>query len=205
MRLLRPIPLHWLALGLAFSACATADTAATPDRTVGLDSVEQRFANVARGVPYVGDSACVGCHAAAAETYARHSMARSFHAWTPSVRVESTLVRALLNVPTGYAYRVVDSAGALLVHIPDKGHVTTRYDGWYANRPRGMRDKAAPAVADGPPAIVPAPRLAPTEATRRWAKALRQPSSNRSLRSTRYGVPPATARCASSPSSPRRR
>ena len=25
----------------------------------------------------------------------------------------------------------------VLVHIPDKGHVTTRYDGWYANRPRG--------------------------------------------------------------------
>jgi hypothetical protein len=73
----------------------------------------------------------------------------------------------------------------VLVHIPDKGHVTTRYSGWYANRPRGMRDTAAPAVADGPPAIVPAPRLAPTEATRRWAKALRQPSSNRSLRSTR--------------------
>jgi len=21
-----------------------------------------------------------------------------------------------------------------VVHIPDKGHVTTRYDGWYANR-----------------------------------------------------------------------
>ena len=27
----------------------------------------------------------------------------------------------------------------VLVHIPDKGHVTTRYDGWYANRPRGRR------------------------------------------------------------------
>ena len=27
----------------------------------------------------------------------------------------------------------------VLVHIPDKGHVTTRYYGWYANRPRGMR------------------------------------------------------------------
>jgi len=25
----------------------------------------------------------------------------------------------------------------VLVHIPDRGHVTTRYDGWYANRPRG--------------------------------------------------------------------
>ena len=33
----------------------------------------------------------------------------------------------------------------VLVHIPDKGHVTTRYYGWYANRPRGMRVKAAPA------------------------------------------------------------
>ncbi|MFO0450406.1 MAG: transposase [Pseudomonadota bacterium] len=30
----------------------------------------------------------------------------------------------------------------VLVHIPDKGHVTTRYYGWYANRPRGMRVKA---------------------------------------------------------------
>ena len=30
-----------------------------------------------------------------------------------------------------------------------------------------MREKAAPAAADGPPAIVPAPRLAPTEASRR--------------------------------------
>ena len=31
----------------------------------------------------------------------------------------------------------------VLVHIPDQGHVTTRYDGWYANRPRDMRNKAA--------------------------------------------------------------
>ncbi len=61
----------------------------------------------------------------------------------------------------------------MLVHIPDKGHVLTRYYGWYANRPRGMRDKAASA-ADGPPAIVPARRLAPTEATRRWAALLQQ-------------------------------
>jgi len=45
----------------------------------------------------------------------------------------------------------------VLVHIPDKGHVTTRYYGWYANRPRGMRQKAAP-----------------TEATRRWAALLEQ-------------------------------
>ena len=62
----------------------------------------------------------------------------------------------------------------VLVHIPDKGHVTTRYCGWYANRPRGMRGKVALAMADAPPAIVPAPRLAPTEATRRWAALLQQ-------------------------------
>src|SRR5450756_2296647 len=30
----------------------------------------------------------------------------------------------------------------VLVHIPDKGQVTTRYYGWYANRPRGMRREA---------------------------------------------------------------
>ena len=27
----------------------------------------------------------------------------------------------------------------VLTHIPDKGQVTTRYYGWYANRPRGLR------------------------------------------------------------------
>ena len=37
-----------------------------------------------------------------------------------------------------------------------------------------MRRQAEPAAADGPPAIVPAPRLAPTEASRRWATLLQQ-------------------------------
>lgn len=37
-----------------------------------------------------------------------------------------------------------------------------------------MRGTAEPAAADGPPAIVPAPRLAPTEASRRWAALLQQ-------------------------------
>ncbi len=55
----------------------------------------------------------------------------------------------------------------VLVHIPDQGHVTKRYDGWYANRARGTRDKAAPA-------LVPAPRRAPTEAARRRAALLQQ-------------------------------
>jgi len=62
----------------------------------------------------------------------------------------------------------------VLAHIPDKGHVTTRYYGWYANRPRGVRRQAAPGAPEPPPVIVPAPRLAPTEATRRWAALLQQ-------------------------------
>jgi hypothetical protein len=61
-----------------------------------------------------------------------------------------------------------------LVHIPDQGHVTTRYYGWYANRPRGMRRQAEPAAVDAPPMIIPAPRVAPAEATRRWAVLLQQ-------------------------------
>jgi len=49
---------------------------------------------------------------------------------------------------------------------------TTRYYGWYANRPRGMWRRAEPAPAEAPPAIAPAPRLVPTEASRRWAALL---------------------------------
>ncbi|MCE2900352.1 MAG: transposase [Gemmatimonas sp.] len=56
----------------------------------------------------------------------------------------------------------------VLVHIPDQGLVTTRNDDGYANRPRGMPGKAEPAAADAPPPSVPAPRLALTEAIRRW-------------------------------------
>ncbi len=67
----------------------------------------------------------------------------------------------------------VQSLARVLVRIPETGHVTTRLYGWYANRHRGMRDKAAPALGDEPPAIVLAPRLAPSEASRHRA-ALRQ-------------------------------
>jgi hypothetical protein len=37
-----------------------------------------------------------------------------------------------------------------------------------------MRRQAEPAAADTPPLIVPAPRRAPSEATRRWAALLQQ-------------------------------
>ena len=41
----------------------------------------------------------------------------------------------------------LEGLARVLVHIPDKGHMTTRYDGRYANRPDGMRGKAATAAA----------------------------------------------------------
>ena len=59
----------------------------------------------------------------------------------------------------------------VLVHIPDKGQVTTRYYGWYANRPRGLRRQAEPAAADAPVPMVVVPKLAPTEAHRRRGRA----------------------------------
>jgi hypothetical protein len=43
-----------------------------------------------------------------------------------------------------------------------------------SNRPRGLRRQAVPVGADPPVPIVTTPRLAPTEATRRWAALLRQ-------------------------------
>jgi hypothetical protein len=42
----------------------------------------------------------------------------------------------------------------VLVHIPDKGHVTTRYAGWYANRKptaHGIRCRRSPTSARGGP------------------------------------------------------
>jgi hypothetical protein len=62
----------------------------------------------------------------------------------------------------------------VLVHLPDNGHVTTRSDGGSATRPRGLRRRAERAGADPPVPSVPAPQLAPTEATRRWAAVRRQ-------------------------------
>ena len=65
----------------------------------------------------------------------------------------------------------------VLVPIPDQGQVTTRYHGWYANRPRGprgLRRRTQRAGGDPPVAMVVTPTLAPTEASRRWAALLRQ-------------------------------
>lgn len=64
----------------------------------------------------------------------------------------------------------------VLIHVLVKRHVTPRYDGWYAKRLRGMRGKRDPIGTAAPLALVPVPRLTPTEATRLWAKALRRRS-----------------------------
>jgi hypothetical protein len=64
--------------------------------------------------------------------------------------------------------------GAGVGSYPRQRNVTTRYFGWYANRPCGTRSKAAPAAADGPLAIASALRPAPTEASRRRAALLQQ-------------------------------
>jgi len=53
------------------------------------------------------------------------------------------------------------------VHISDKGHVTTRHYGWYANRPCGLRCTAGPAAAktaleDGPPPALTGSAIAPS-------------------------------------------
>jgi hypothetical protein len=63
----------------------------------------------------------------------------------------------------------------VLCHIPDKGQVTTRYSGWYANRPRGARRREAERAAGVSVAVVVAPAvpLALREARRRWADLLR--------------------------------
>lgn len=64
----------------------------------------------------------------------------------------------------------IEFLARVLVHIPDKGHVMTRYYGWHANRARGMRRQDEPVALEAAPAILPAPRLAPTEAARAGAR-----------------------------------
>jgi hypothetical protein len=67
----------------------------------------------------------------------------------------------------------------LVVHIPDKGQVMTRYYGWYANRPRGVRKKlagdlAGDSVLEAPVAFAEREELSLREARRRWAELLRK-------------------------------
>ena len=68
-----------------------------------------------------------------------------------------------------YSYETVDPLEFLarvLTPSPDTGQVTTRYDGWYATRPRGMRRQAEAGDMGTAAPIVPARPLAPAEARR---------------------------------------
>ena len=76
-------------------------------------SAASPFRNVAQPVRYVGDSACVACHAKEAEAWARSAMAQSFQPWSPQTRVETTLATPIVNRPTGLGYSVVEEGGRL--------------------------------------------------------------------------------------------
>ena len=58
-------------------------------------------------------------------------------------------------------------------HIPDAGEHLIRYDGWYSNKSRGLREQAAaqPEVASVP---APAPKPTAKEARKRWAALIKQ-------------------------------
>lgn len=85
-----------------------------PARTTPLaDEPPPAFRNVDGSTAYVGDSACVACHAAETSTYRQHAMSRSFHRWTPDVRVETALDSAIEHRPTGFLYEVVERDGRL--------------------------------------------------------------------------------------------
>ncbi|MBA3894400.1 MAG: transposase [Gemmatimonadales bacterium] len=81
----------------------------------------------------------------------------------------------------------------VLTHIPDKGQVTTRYYGWYATRPRGMRRHAEPVDPSTPVPLAPARPLAPPR------PGVGGPScSARSSRSTGWRARDAVGPCGSS-------
>ena len=48
-----------------------------------------------------------------AAAYRQHSMAQSFHPWTPTGRIETSLDKPLYNAPTGYSYSVVEEGKRL--------------------------------------------------------------------------------------------
>lgn len=103
--------LGWCALLLSSAACDRNPSSQPPGEPP--DTEAARFRNVAAPTAYVGDAPCAECHAKETTTYRQHSMASSFHPWTPEQRVETALPTALRNAPTGYDYSVIDSGGRL--------------------------------------------------------------------------------------------
>ena len=103
-----------LALFVLLLTTACRDRApAMPPQAEPPDTETPVFQNVATNAAYAGDSSCVGCHAVEAAVYGKHSMAQSFHPWTPDTKVEQALPTPITSAPTGYQYAVIDSGGRL--------------------------------------------------------------------------------------------
>ena len=105
-------PLVCLTALLALSACDpngdSSAVAESEDRTPS-----PLFRNVADSIAYVGDAACVSCHADETGAYRERPMASSFHRWSNDARIETVLDSALYHVPTGLHYEIEDVGGRL--------------------------------------------------------------------------------------------
>jgi Flp pilus assembly protein TadD len=107
--LLRGARVLWLCI--AIGAC---ERSSQPEAPPPLpDEPSPAFRNVDTPTAYVGDAACNSCHAAEAEAYREHAMARSFHRWTPADRIETTLDTPLFHERTGFRYSVVEDGDHL--------------------------------------------------------------------------------------------
>jgi Tfp pilus assembly protein PilF len=80
------------------------------------DEPSPPFRNVSATTAYVGDSACVSCHAKEAEAYQQHAMSRSFHRWDSATPGEKPLATPLVHDATGFSY-TVDEAGGRLYQV----------------------------------------------------------------------------------------
>lgn len=90
------------------------DRASAPKSPASMpDEPSPPFRNVETMTAYVGDEACTPCHEEVASAYQEHAMARSFHRWTPEVRIETTPDEPLLHAPTGFYYAIVEDGDAL--------------------------------------------------------------------------------------------
>jgi Tfp pilus assembly protein PilF len=87
-----------------------------PGRSLVVDT-GSRYQNTRPGVKYVGDAACVRCHAEIGESYRLHPMGRSLSPITPATApgVESTSGAALFEA-AGLQYSI-ENRGGHVVHL----------------------------------------------------------------------------------------
>ena len=99
----------------SLAGCDRPQPARSPTVAVAAlpDEPSPPFRNVDVPTAYVGDSACVACHATEATAYEQHGMSRSFHRWTAATRVETPTATPLVHDATGFTYAVEDSGGHL--------------------------------------------------------------------------------------------